>query len=104
MKQSTISIIIILTSLCFNSCTKEEHAVDMWIAAEKRIGYDDENGVERPYIMYKIKEYKDWAFFNGQIDGFEYEEGYEYHLLVHPKKHSYIELYGLIKVITKEKK
>ena len=61
-------------------------------------------------LMIKNSTEKDWTYFYDHIDGFNYEAGYEYELLVqkstieNPAADASSEKYRLIKILKKEKK
>ena len=82
----------------------------MWIAAERVNAIEPEGNVEQPFLLYKLKETDAWVTLSDHIIGFDYEEGYEFLLLVEISKvkHPYYgqnrERYNLLKIISKTKK
>lgn len=77
--------IYILLSVLFLvvGCSQKKDVVRYTIASETR----DCSGVGRQKCMLVKKgNAKDWEFFYNQIEGFNYEEGYEYVLEVEEQK------------------
>ncbi len=106
MKQ--IVLILITAISLMSSCTTTKDTVKMTVASEKRMAM----GVA-PMEVLQVKEGddKDWSFFYSNIEGFNYEAGYEYVLEVKkenvssptPADASTIK-YILVKEISKTKK
>jgi hypothetical protein len=102
-----ISIIFISLMVSLLCCSKEED-IYMWVAADRPLAYD-EHGIERPYYKYKLNISDNWSYLTPLIEGFnDYEEGYEYLLLVriikvkNPAMDQYPLRYIFRKVISKE--
>ena len=103
-------ILFIFITIAFQSCDDSDE-VYMWVAAEKVILLDDHAGVERPFYQYKLRESDSWESLYPLIVGFDdYEEGYEYLLLVKigkikkPAEDQYPKTYTFLKIISKTKK
>ncbi len=114
MKKNKLLIGLILAVFCvsisFFGCDDDKEEVHMWIAAEREM-CGGPLGNEYLSIMYKWKESDNhWMCMGFSIKEFEYEEGYEYHLLVestpikNPGADQSSESYELRKVISKTKK
>lgn len=102
--------------IVFTGCGKDEDEKDkiitLTIASEKRMGYAGWTGSLAPYYLTKNMEDDKWRFFCIYIEGFDYEEGYEY--VVEIKVHEEpvdptladqeLISYSLHKIISKEKK
>ena len=102
--------------IVFTGCGKDEDEKDkivtLTIASEKRMGYAGWTGSLTPYYLAKNMEDDKWRFFCIYIEGFDYEEGYEY--VVEIKVHEEpidptladqeLISYSLYKIISKEKK
>lgn len=106
MKQ--VVAILITALIAMSSCTTTKDTVKMTVASEKRMAM----GVA-PMEVLQVKEGDDtnWSFFYSNIEGFNYEPGYEYVLEVKketlsnpiPADASAIK-YILVKEISKTKK
>ena len=98
----------------FAGCSKDEsdEIITLTIASEKRMGYAGWSTNLAPYYLAKNAEDAEWRFFSMYIEGFDYEEGYEY--VVEIKVHEdpidptladqALISYSLHKIISKEKK
>ena len=97
-------------TIAFQNCDDNNEEVYMWIAAERVNAIEPEGNVEQPFLLYKLKEMDAWVTLNENIIGFDYEEGYEYLLLVEiskikkPYYGQHPERYTLLKIISKTKK
>lgn len=107
----TYKYLIILFTLLFTSCNKEDFMIEtITIASEKAIGIDPSGLSKREYFLIKQKASAKWEYLSQNIQGFEYERGYEYTLKVKvqtikkPKEDQYSESYILLEVLSKEKK
>lgn len=97
---------------CGKNENKKDEIVTLTIASEKRMGYAGWTGSLAPYYLAKNMEDDKWRFFCIYIEGFDYEEGYEY--VVEIKVHEEpvdptladqeLISYSLHKIISKEKK
>jgi len=91
------------------SCSDDDEELTMWIASEKVLSGDPVGGEVRPMIQYKLNESDIWMSLRENIAGFDYEEGYEYVILVkctrikNPLQDQSAEQYSLIKIISKTK-
>lgn len=108
-----VNVIFLLIALFLSvgvfSCSDDEDEIRMWIASEKKMGMTPVGLEERLMFQYKLKESGDWMFLCESLAGFDYEEGYEYIILVKEKKiknpvqdQSGIN-YSFIKVLSKTK-
>lgn len=103
--------LIILSTLLFTSCNKDDFMIEtIIIASEKAIGTEPSGLSKRDYFLIKQKTSAKWEYLAQDIQGFEYEKGYEYTLRVKiqtikkPKEDQYPESYILLEVLSKEKK
>lgn len=115
-----VSLILLITCLagCMDDGKESRQVTDykeytLTVASEKRMGLGWSDGMNYETEVYAVKhegteEWEDFAYY---IDGFDYEEGYEY--CIHVGKTSYLDYsmgdpawseYNLIKVISKERK
>ena len=85
-KSLIINHFLFLIIIAFTSCSRETE-IYMWIAAERRICFEPEGLTEQLSCMYKLKESDIWSCLVPNIIGFDYEEGYEYLLLVKSGDH-----------------
>lgn len=115
-----ISLLLLLgTTLCLSvSCstiktnarqnisetTNQSIEIQMFVASEKRIGH----GVgPQSCFLIKYKPIEKWQYFYSDIQGFHYEPGYEYLLLLQRTEHKNIPqdaskyIYTLKKIISK---
>lgn len=105
-----IHIIILLFCVSIFSCSDDDEDILMWIASEKTMGFDPVSTNEYPMLRYKLRESDSWMLLGESIAGFDYEEGYEYIILVKMEKikNSVPDLsgeqYTLIEIISKTKK
>lgn len=106
--QNFVLIISLLMISCLFGCNKNEE-MEMWIAAKKEPAFQPVFCDYVPTKMYKLKKTDNWSFLSEDIEGFDYEEGYEYYLLVsshtikNPPMDGSSAYYRLIRVISKEK-
>lgn len=97
---------------CGKNENKKDEIVTLTIASEKRMGYAGWTGSLAPYYLAKNMEDDKWSFFCIYIEGFDYEEGYEYvvEINVHEEPvdptlaDQKLISYSLHKIISKEKK
>lgn len=103
-----LGLLFIITLILFASCNNPTNVVKMTIASEKRMAM----GVApMEVLLVKEGEVSDWSFFYSNIEGFNYEPGYEYVLEVKkedvkeptPADASSIK-YILVKEVSKNKK
>lgn len=112
--QIILLLLLIFTFSCEKDKPKEE-IIKMTIASEKKINSYPENNpsqdlFRREEYWAKYKEFKTWTPFPIEIKDFEYEEGYEYVIVIRQKewiprpmdagKYQYF----LMEVVSKEKK
>lgn len=106
-----LSFLLILTGCSKDD--KKDKIITVTIASEKRMGYvgGGTNQVA-PYYLVKYPQSGTWRFFSLYIEGFDYEQGYEYvaEIRVHEDPidpnmaDQEIISYSLHKIISKEKK
>ncbi len=107
MKKLHIFLTLILTlAMACNSEQKSDY-LTLTIASKK---VDCQGVAPQKCLQIKIGNEKEWQYFYGNIEGFNYEEGYEYVIEVSQEKiknppadGSYIR-YKFVKLISKTKK
>jgi len=100
-------LLFVLTLCLFVACNKEKAIIfEMTIASKTIKGIEPTGNAERDYFLVKWGEYTEWKTFGSRIHGFDYQEGYEYLLLVKrtpiknpPMDHSGVE-FSLIEIIS----
>ena len=101
-------IILFLCVSLFNSCKDDDTM--MWIASERVLSEDPVSTQEFLRMQYKFKESDPWMVLSERINGFNYEEGYEYILRVkvtkikNPAQDQSGTSYSLVDIISKTKK
>ncbi|PDP69743.1 DUF4377 domain-containing protein [Tannerella forsythia] len=106
-----LMVIFAVCTLCL-SCSDENESreLNMWIASHTEMVTDPVGGVKRSYMMYKLDESANWMPLSSHIDGFQYEVGFEYVLLVRetpikkPMQDQSDVSYSLIRILSKTKK
>lgn len=108
MKQVFLLLSIVI-AYSFVGCSSEDgdRHVETIKVASKRVTSNMEYG--NPYLIMRQGD-ADWSLLYDPIQGFDYEEGYEYLIQVevwnveHPITDQYIKNYKLLEVLSKEKK
>ena len=108
MKQVFLLLSIVI-ACSFVGCSSEygDRHVETIKVASKRVTSNMEYG--NPYLIMRQGD-ADWSLLYDPIQGFDYEEGYEYLIRVevwnveHPTTDQYIKNYKLLEVLSKEKK
>lgn len=102
------TILYLCTALILVGCTKDDDSSEqqtLTIASMRA-----KHVTPQPAFWVKVNDNKEWELFYGGIDGFTYEEGYEYKVLVsltpveNPGPDMSSIKYTLIKLLSKEKK
>lgn len=104
------SIFLIIVLFLF-SCSKDENVIETIIVASRKVMDIEPSGAsEREYFLIKTNKSDKWEYLSPNIQGFNYEEGYEYMLKVrittinNPQQDQYPKSYALIEIISKTKK
>lgn len=117
MKRLVFTTLSGILSLClFISCSKSSETQldppaweETWVVASKLVPGGPENE-SPPCLWVKRPSSEDWEMFRTRINGFEYEKGYEYNLLLsisfvkNPPMDASSKNYTLVKVLSKEEK
>lgn len=109
-----IAFILLLPLFLLLSCEKntEEEGVwkEQWLVGPSLIHITNWAEASGDYLEIKKVGSDTWTVYPNAVEGFDYEEGYEYEILVKgrmtpkPVIDRPSELYSLIKIISKEKK
>ena len=87
MRRIPSSCLILLSTLLsspfLESSTRADEMRPIWVA-HRRV--DCIGVVPQKCYLIKDTQYEDWRFWYGEIEGFEYEEGYAYEILVRERK------------------
>lgn len=103
-----ITLFLVLIALLFSYCNTED-TVQMVVASERKIS-KDVTPVQEVFLV-KERDAQEWSLFYNDIEGFDYEPGYEYVLEVREEKldeptmnNTRAIKYHLVKEISKTKK
>ena len=93
MNKQLLSVVMLLLAALSIGCDKSdgdstlygESWEEKWVVASKTVAV---SGVSEPELSYwvKIDDNPVWQICHSQIDGFNYESGYEYELLIQVQK------------------
>ncbi len=105
-----LMVIFTVCTLCL-SCSDENESreLNMWIASHTETVTEPVGGVKRSCMMYKLDESANWMPLSSHIEGFQYEVGFEYVLLVRmtpikkPMQDQSDVSYSLIRILSKKK-
>lgn len=84
MKKASVFLTVFFASIVLLSCSASQDTIKLTVASEKRMASAGAGTME--VYLVKKGDAVDWTYFYNEIEGFNYEAGYEYVLNVKEEK------------------